>query len=273
MLVHNNRLIVSSTFYYDYIQTASHGVSSLDLTKNSDFKGFFNFTSLDSTLLAPPRALGGQMSTMPTDWQSYLGGVAITGNQSVPIMSTTSFGPSVTTFDPDDVGKKSSIPGKTLLYYNQENPLCGSWQCESTTNNYFNGTSEIVGHAAIAGSRTLLFIGKHGVGTYWYGRAELGPNGLTAPCPNGVGPYSNRYEYRAYAYDINDLKRVKEGKVKPWEVKPYAIIPLNEINQVNASVGYCENIKSATFDEKSRTLFVSHWMSRGELRIESYRIQ
>jgi hypothetical protein len=273
MLAYENKLIVASTFYYDYIQNASHGVSSLILSNKNDFNGFYSFRSIDGSFLAPPRALGGQMSKLPTEWQAGLGGIAITGNQSVPVMSTTSFGPAITIFDPSDVGTKNPIPGKTLLFYSQERPLCGTWQCESTTNNYFNGTTEIVGHAAVSGTRTILFIGKHGVGTYWYGNAEGGPNGLKAPCPNGVGPYSDKYEYRVYAYDTKDLVKVKNGALKPWEVMPYAIFPLKEINAVNATSNYCENIKSATFDQDSRTLFISHWMSRGELRIETYSVK
>jgi hypothetical protein len=265
LLVYNGKIISSATTYYDYAQNGSHGVGDLQLSLSSRFRGFFPFSS---DTVAPARALGGAMSTIPLEWQNVLGGKALTGNQSVPIISTTSSGPALTTFDPDSVGSSPNIPGKTLLYYPLSNPLCGSLGCESAKNTIFNQTTMIRGHAFVPGTRSVLFVAKHGIGEYWYG-GTTSPTGLVAaPGSDGWGPKSTQFEFRIYAYDVNDLAKVKSGRVKPWEVKPYSIWALPEISNNNPG----PNMRGSTFDPDSGLLFITpDYMEQG--RVEVYRVR
>jgi hypothetical protein len=110
--------------------------------------------------------MGGYMTVIPEEWRSLLGGPALTGLCCVSILSTTSAGPAATVFDPDAVGVKSPIPGSTLLHY----PLGNATTHEGTESNaIFVQSDAVVGMAFPAGSRSVLFFGRHGNGAYCYG--------------------------------------------------------------------------------------------------------
>jgi hypothetical protein len=193
------------------------------------------------------------MATIPITWQSVLGGKATTGNQSVPIISTTSFGPSLTAFNPDDISAETSIPGNTLIFYPQDKPMCGSVLCEATKNNIYNMTTIIRGHAIPGGSGSVLFVGKHGIGEYWYG-GLTSPSGIqAAPGSMGVGPKSDKYEFRIYAYNLSELANVKAGLKKPWEVMPYAIWSLPELSAMHPEAF----MNGSTYDDQSGLLFIT----------------
>jgi hypothetical protein len=265
LLPYNNRLIVAATMYYDTAQNATHGVSSLQLSDSSDFRGFFAFDP--NSVAAPPRALGGAMSLVPIEMRDRLGGPAVTGNQSVPLIGASSSGPSLTVFDPDDVGRKSPIPGRTLLYYPLSNPLCGSLGCESAKNPIFNQTTIIRGRAIPSGSNSVLFIGKHGVGEYWYG-GSVSPEGVAAaPGSEGWGPKSSRFEYRVWAYRVDDLVAVRSGQKKPWAIQPYGIWALPEVSGIDPG----PELRGVGYDDESGLLFLAPAFGE-QGRIEVLRI-
>jgi hypothetical protein len=263
LLSFNNRLIVANTNYYDYDQIGSHGVSSLDLSLKGDWSGFQRF----SNALAKPRALGGAMGVVPNEWQSMLGGPALTGNQTVPISSATSFGPALTAFNPDDVGTNQQIPGNTLLFYPIDKPLCGTYGCENTANPIFNLTTIIRGHALPSRTGSILFIAKHGIGEYWYGGMTSQNGTQAAPGSMGVGPKSDRYEFRIYAYKLNDLADVKSGLKSPSQVMPYAIWPLPELTSMHPEAF----VNGSTYDDQSGLLFVTPQYSNKGI-VQVYKI-
>jgi hypothetical protein len=264
LLPYNGRLIVAATMYYDATQNASHGVSALDLSRPGDFKGFFPFAS---NVVAPPRALGGAMAVVPAEWRAKLGGPAITGNQSVPLIGATSAGPALTVFDPDAVGSTSPIPGQTLLFYPLSNPLCGPLECESNKNSIYNQTSVIRGAALVSQSGSVLFIGKHGVGEYWYGGTTSPEGYIAAPGSDGYGPKSTRFEYRVWAYKVDDLVAVKNALKKPWELRPYSIFALPEVSGLNPGA----NLRGVGYDDESGLLFIAPDFGE-QGRIEVYKV-
>lgn len=265
MLGYGGRLIVGAACSYGGSQTTSHGVSSLNLL-SSEFQGYYGFSSV----VATPRALGGPMALIPQQWQTAFGGPAFTGNCCISVTGSTSAGPSLTVFDPNDVGVKNPIPAKTVLFYPLSNPVCGAEHCEAKQSDTYNLTSVYGGVAFPPGSRSILFITAHGTGCYWYGgwdQPSLGGCSTNDPDLSEVkGPHAPPYRYQILAYDANDLVAVKNGTRQPWEPKPYAIIVLDGMPNSGNNI-----IKSAGFDQETGRLYIAQ--DYGEKpRIEVYQI-
>jgi hypothetical protein len=227
----SDRLIVAASIYYDAAgnQATSHAASSLDLSESGDFTGF---EAIDAA--APPRSQGGYMTAIPVEWQSLLGGPALTGQCCIPIISATSSGPAATVFDPDDIGADPS--GTTLLWYPLEHEIADG----TSQNDTFNLATEVVGVAFPTGSRSVLFVGRHGTGPYCYGIGTDDPSLHGNPTGEGSiycydpvdsskGTHSYPYRHQVWAYDAAELVAVVNGDIEPWEPRPYAVWELEGI--------------------------------------------
>lgn len=255
LLVYKGRLIVGASCYYDgdSSQVNSHGVCGLNLSASGDFHGFYDFT-----VATPPRALGGYMTVVPAEWRPLLGGPALTGKGCLSIISNNSAGPCATVFDPDDVGVANPIPGFTLIYYPLEHPLAP----EASTNELFNLATHAAGIAFPRGSRSVLFFGRQGTGTYCYGDASV----CTDPCDASQGTHAYPYRHQVWAYDANDLLQVRSGAKQCWEMRPYAVWSLDDMASDN-----CADMEGAAFDPDTGRLYVT--TSYGEEpRVHVYRI-
>lgn len=241
MMVYNGRLVVGASCYYDGdgSQVASHGVSGLDLSASGDFRGFFPVSAV-----ATPRSLGGYMAAVPDEWRGLMGGPALTGKGCLPIISNNSAGPCATVFDPDDVGADGPVSGTTLLFYPISHPLAP----ETTSNDLFNLATHMAGIAFPRGSRSVLFFGRQGTGDYCYGDSSVCPD----PCDTSHGTHAYPYRHQVWAYDANDLVQVRGGAKECWEVRPYAVWPLDEM----ASDG-CADMEGAAFDPETGALYIT----------------
>jgi hypothetical protein len=238
-LLYNDRLIVSAYSYYDADgnQSLSHFVSAPDLAQSGDIEG--------------PYAVGdwagivsGYMTTIPSAWQAALGGPALTGNCCLSIISRTSFGPAVSAFNPDQVGSQNPVPAVPLLYYPAAHPLA-AWDATSP---YFNGSTQIVGIAFPIGSRSVLFFGRQGIGEFCYGTGEE----CSDPIDSSKGTHAYPYVHQVWAYDALDLQAVKEGMQQPWEVLPYAIWRLDEMDSAGGAT-----IAGAAYDPGSGRVYLT----------------
>ncbi len=266
MLSFNGRLIVASANSYDAdsSQTASHGASSFNLASQTDFTGYYGFNAE-----ANPRSLGGYMTTIPSEWQSLFGGPALTGNCCLSIIAASSTGPALTVFNPDDVGVKNPIPGKTLLFY----PLGHDFMLDNF-NTLSGGTSK--GIAFPAGSSSVLFIGRSSNKEYCYGpgtndqslhgKKTDGGTWCYDPCDSSKGGHGYPYYHQVLAYDAHELLQVKNGQKQPWEIMPYATWQLDEMNNSG-----CAGIKAAGFDQDSGRLFVTQEFSE-DAQVDVYQI-
>ena len=240
-LVYNNQLIVTGSIYYGPSgdQTVSHGASGTTLSTAGDFKGFYSMNSS-----APPRAVSGWMTTIPSEWQPLLGGPALTGHCCMPGNQNTSNGPAATVFNPDDVGVKNPIPGTTLLYYSFPDHYLARYD---TQNNYYNLATVMRGVPFPQGSRSVLFFGRQGTGPYCYGPGTSDPSLGGKPSGDGVDPWcydpsdsskgTHAYPYRhqVWAYDANDLLSVKNGQKQPYDITPYAIWELTGMDSTGGA--------------------------------------
>ena len=211
--VDNGELIVSSYVYYDGDgeQERFIGRSGLDLSNPGDFRGFFAPVGIN------PGRLGRYVTPIPAEWQQPLGGPALNGACCLSIISRTNSGPGASVFDLADVGSRDPVPFTEVLGYPVDHPVrfrdrVGTCAGKSRV---FNCTTNIVGVAFPAGTRSVLFFGRQGIGRNCY--KCHGSGGYDAP------PYISQ----VWAYDANDLLAVKNGTKQPWEVEPYGLWRLN----------------------------------------------
>ena len=256
LLVHGDRLFGTGLIYYDAnnTQVVSHFSRSLDLAERS-VKGMVR--------VGPSGKAGfvaGYMATVPPEWQSRLGGPAITGQCCVAIIGRTSWGPSAFVFDPADVTANKATPAEPLVYYTGEHPTLGAFEGSNPT---YGGSTQVGGLAVVAGTRTALFVGRNGSGALCYGNGTgdrdlantRGPDGALYcfdPTNSDKGQHAYPYRYQVWAYDLNELAEVRASRRDPWQVKPYGVWPL-DFPFTEAAV----RIGGVSYDAVGQRLFVA----------------
>jgi hypothetical protein len=260
MLPYDGRLIVGAAIYYDgsCVQQNSHGVSGLNLATPDDFQGFFPMAAA-----ANPRSLGGYMTAIPIEWQPLFGGPALTGNGGLSIISCNSAGPAATVFDPEGVGVANPVPGTTVLFYPLEHPLAP----ESTQNLLFNLATHFAGIAFPPHSRSVLFVGRQGTGPYCYGIGGDTGGDCYDPADSSKGTHAYPYRHQVWAYDANDLVEVRNARKQPWEVMPYSIWPLDDLDTSGSA-----DMVGAGFDPATGRLYLAQNYGE-EPRIDVYEVE
>jgi hypothetical protein len=235
-LAWNGRTIVSAYTYYDGRgnATASHfaGPSLATLVGPSRFSG------------AGPGLVGGYMGVVPPEWRALLGGPALTGLCCISIISRSSYGPAVSVFDPDAVGTQNPVPSRLLVGYPDGQGKLGEW---GGSGPLFNGATKMGGVAFPAGTRSVLFIGRHG-DNFCYGEGIR----CNDPTDSSKGNHAYPYRHQVWAYDANDLLAVRQGDKKPWDVRPYATWTLNDISTTGDA-----RISGAAYDPGTRRVYVT----------------
>ncbi len=229
--------VVSAYIYYDAAgrQSTSH------------------FRLTDSTAAGPARVgtfgagyVGGYMTPIPEEWQSALGGTALTGQSLIPIISRTSLGPAAAVFTPTQVAGRDPVQATQVVAYPLKHPTLGT--CE--TGKEINCSTKIQAMVFPNGTRSVLFIGRHGTGPICYKnegpRSCWGTGGWNAP----------PYRTRVWAYDVNDLIAVKNRRRQPWELRPYATWDLG------APLASAQ-ILGAAYDPSTRRIFLSQYHGDG----------
>lgn len=245
LLPYNGKLYVSTFINYDSsnAQRQSHFVSDLDLSRQGDALGPFTVQARMTGYVS------GYMTTIPQAWRAQLGGPALTGNCCLNVIGRTSYGPAVFAFDPATVGVRDPAPSVPLLYYTAERPLAEF----SSRNEFLNGTTRIPGIVFAEGTRSLLFIGSHGLGEFCYG---TGAKCKDPEYPEN-GMHAAPYVYRVWAYDVRDLAAVRARKKDPWETKPYAMWNL-DLPLKAGEIG----IRGVAYDPGTGRIFI--FQRRGE---------
>ncbi|HUU33408.1 MAG TPA: fibronectin type III domain-containing protein, partial [Vicinamibacterales bacterium] len=245
----NGRLSVSAYSYYDGNGTAN--ASHFLGTNVANQAGPYRVGPLN------PGLVGGYMGVIPQEWRGLLGGPALTGQCCIAVIARSSFGPSASVFNPDDLGTVNPVPSTMLVGYPEAHQTFGPW---NVPNPYFTGVTKIGGLAFPSGTRTLLFIGRHG-STFCYGTGTTNqaldgtPDGqgnkyCYDPTDQSKGSHGYPYRHQIWAYDATDLLAVKQGTKQPWDVRPYAVWTLPEMNNTGMST-----MRAATYDPATRRLY------------------
>lgn len=289
LLPHENRLYFSAYGAYDSggAQKLSHFGSGLDLSATGDVTGPYEVNRIDCSPTTPDNCLGagffdGYFGLVPTAWQTALGGRPVLNGQCcLNIIGRTSYGPALFAIDPTQLGITVPLPATPLVYYpsthpllepglepcldvNVCNPVIGGW---SNTSTLFNGTSEVKGVVFPQGTRSVLFFGRQGLGTFCYGPGtdDASKAGTPAtdvgdtvdswcydPEDSNKGGHAYPYNYYVWAYDALDLSAVAKSQKQPWEIRPYAVWPLNlEFAAYNTHLG------GVAYDPYTGRLYVS----------------
>jgi Bacterial Ig domain len=258
LLPYNGQLYATAYESYDAFfpqQIVSHFISPLDLNVTGDVRGPFQ---VGGTLGVQGFAgfIDGYFGVVPAEWQPLLGGPVLNGNCCLSIITRTSYGPAASTIDPAQIGTVDPAPATSLLYYPQDHHTLGDWNVTSE----FFGDAQAKGVVFPKGSRSVLFFGWKGTGPFCY------DDGPTAPlCTDPVWPYKGAhafpYVYFVWAYDANDLAKVKSGLLNPWDVVPYAgwslTLPF-------AADDIMHRIEGATYDPATNRIFVTQAHGDGD---------
>ena len=236
-LVYNGKLIVTGFSYYDGAgtQSASHFSRPLSLSTTGQLIGPYSVGS-------DAHFVGGYMALIPPEWQALFAGPALTGMCCLSIASVQSNGPSISVFDPS----LTSRSGTRLLGYPLSNPL----RPVGSTNAVHNLTSSISGVVFAGGTRSVLFFGRHGVGTYCYGEGE----DCGDPADSYKGVHAYPYVYQVWAYDANDLLAVKKGTKRQHQPQPYAVWTFNLPFEHTRSTHF---LGGAAYDPQTQRIYLS----------------
>lgn len=263
LLVQSGKLFGNIYAYYEGAAEAkrSHFSSSLKLSESGDFRGMYKVGKMNPGLTA------GYMAVIPESWQSRFKAKAITGNACIPIISRSSFGPSLHAFTPELMRELKSVASTELVYYTEKNPTLGTYVNETEAKPVYNMTTTVDGVIFPEGFRTVLFLGSTGVGVpeYGAGTSDKSKDGKKVPNynehyvfdpanPHSKGPHAWPYTFYAWAYDVEDLLSVKKGIKKPWDIIPYKhwAFKLPYTNDKSR----CQ-IGGVAFDEKNNLIYIS----------------
>lgn len=263
-LVYAGKLIVSVYSYYDGAgtQTTSHFTRPLNLAVTGQLLGPFRVGT------QYPGFVSGYMTLVPAEWQSLLGGPALTGNCCLAIASEQSNGPAVSVFNPSTLGTENPAPAIPLLGYPHSNPVSydGTQSAWGITSDIYNGSTKITGIVFPVGTRSILFFGRQGTGSFCYGPGTTDTTLAGTPVSNGVevwcydpadsskGTHAYPYQYQVWAYDANDLLKVKNGSESQYTPQPYDIWPLNLPFSSDTNPHY---IGGVAYDPSTNRIYIS----------------
>jgi hypothetical protein len=255
-----NGIMTSGTFIYNGNLYQNFKAFYQDLSVYTYFKrtgtsvnggsvtGPFKFNA------SSPGYFSGPVCSVPTAWQTALGGPMLQGSWQLSNPEPQGNGPLIASFDPDTLGSTPATIN-LLASYSDTNPVS-----PTAPNNYTNWARSvdfISGMAFPTGSKSVLAIGRHGIGRRSYGTPQkfTGDPGfvLYTPVVGDKGWHSYPYTYAVYAYNADDLAAVKAGTKLPYQVKPYAVWSIEFPGQDTQTTNSCQD--SACFDSVNNRLF------------------
>lgn len=255
--VYNGRLYLTAFSYYDgaATQRTSHFSRPLSLSATGQLTGPVQVGN-------EAHFVNGYMTGIPAEWRQLLGGPALTGMAGVAIAGTQSNGPSASVFDPAQIGQVSTVPATSVLGY----PLTSPLRPVESQNDVWNLTSQVRGVVFPAGTRSVLFFGRHGTGRFCYGGgAECGD-----PVNEDQGVHAYPYRYQVWAYDANDLVAVKNGSKVRHAVQPYAVWSFNIPFERNDD----HYVGGAAYDESRKLIYFAQQYGDGvDPLVHVYRVE
>ncbi len=265
-----DQLIVNYINWYD--------ASGKEIDTSVIFKNAENLVKSD--LVGPFQLNGaahaaGWLTPIPAYWRNKLGGSYLSGYSGGSVISRLSVGPSAFVLSPEqsmlNVGAGRAIQTEALLDFDLKNILYDkSAYGESYdkakdilyNKNLQNSLWTIESGAAygfiVPGTNTYITFGYSGGHKSVIGYKIRQDNGYLCPgpCPSVA---SDIYNY-VWLWHVDDLLKVKNGLLKPYEVRPYQHGPFETLSKAKITGG--------TFDEEKGLLYLS--LKRGDT-VEKYK--
>jgi hypothetical protein len=211
----------------------------------------------------------GWISKLPAKWKTKFSASYLTGYaNNYAINLRLSMGPSAfVTYLDNYAGIDESggmIGNKTLLDYSLKHPLREDLYNTTLKNDVWTDESSAVYGFILPNRDYYLVLGysgghKSGMG---YKIKQSNGNVCGGPCAKDAGDYYNHY----WIYDVNDLVKVQQNKLKPWQPEP---IMYGELNLPFQPKNGFKRMIGADFDEKNGKLYmllehIDHSQSRYE---------
>jgi hypothetical protein len=280
LLVNGDKLLGTSYYSYGYATSQERAVWKMPLTlDNTSATGSYKPTSKAPITGGPlSRMMAGHLTPIPSAYQTALGGDTLAGLHDVSIVGQTSFGPTLFSFNTDDLTSTATPYNVTPLMYigaGQSHPTYGYWRDDSSPSRGIMSSTDIFGGCVFPeGSRSVLFISRHGKGPQHYGQGTniLALDGTEVPGepgvyyrydpdePGGKGQHNWPYVYQIIAYDVNDLIKVKNGALANYAVEPYAYWDLSLPTPKATGQQYR---LGATYDSANNIIYVSQLYADG----------
>jgi len=274
MYFYNESLIVNGVQYYDGNANNTHTTVSIEDASNFS-AGIHGFHEIEVDDSSSPAHAAGWISPIPAEWQSELGGDLIFGFASnVSIIGRLSVGPSAFIVDSDTAllninsSTPQTIPTSTALDFNLRKFLHNTnlysyedgWNTVGSNrdlkNNLWTWESKARYGFIVPGTRTYVTIGVSGGHNSGVGYKITQDDGYLCGgyCAYEADDYYNYY----WLWDVNDLVKVKNGEMLPYEPRPYAYGELptpdfeNEFSQIMA----------VNFDSTNNKLYMAFHASK-----------
>lgn len=249
LYVDDGRLIVNAERWYDAAGTAKDTTLVLDADDLAgDVGGYFE---LEGGVHA-----GGYMSDVPDEWRDVLGGPLLTGwAANTSIISRHSVGPSLFTFDPDDLDGDATVDPTVDTNVHMNFPYAGRrWITPDALDQNTTGASPRWNFLSTArfgfiapGTSTFVVVGhtggvESGIG---YKITQDDGNLCGGYCAYEADDYSNAY----WLFDVNEILAADDVHLPRPYASGYWSVPFDAGGQ-HAIIG-------GTFDPESATLYLA----------------
>jgi hypothetical protein len=204
-----------------------------------------------------PNWHGGAFVVVPSEWRALIGAPLAISTSSLSIITTTSFGPSFSPFDPATM--KAADP---LIGYDETHPL-GPPQ---TANQLWNRASRGFGAFWPSGTGAILYAYANAPKDYWYGPSPS-PAGLVDPLNYYQGEHTSCPTHQVAAYRATDLLEVKAGRKQMWELRPYATWTLSDI-----APACRQGQLSMVGDPAANRVYLGHWPGAGVPGVQTVHV-
>jgi hypothetical protein len=275
VLVHAGKLVGSLVINYD---NANSGLCLYTRPLSTTDTG--NVVGVDGIIDAGKfRFFSKAFCDIPVEWQEALGGPVMgLAGSSYSIISTQSMGPSCASFDPADIdGDHGHVPGTMLVGYPDGHRELGTYDDWPPPSEFYNFSMQVLGGFIPDGTRNMVFLGSMGArdsiyAGYGTGTSNIAEHGTLYPNPV-TGPFMICYDppyagnsgghcwpYKSYAwiYDLWDMKRVKDGDLDPWELRPVEMFDMDSVFPITITdVNALHQARGGAWDKANRHVYIS----------------
>lgn len=248
--VFGDQLIVNVAEYYDAAadnQKTTIYFSNKDNLSNSIKNGVMEMQGAVHS--------AGWLSKIPVELQTVLGGDMIAGHASnLPIHGRLSMGPSAFITSKNELTKASTVSSiltTPLLNYSLATPVVPDFY---QTNDLWTQESKAVYGFIVPNTQSYLLLGSTGGIESEIGYKITQDNGHR--CGGGCAYQALDYYPYYWVYNVNDLIKVKLGKLLPHDLKP------TQYGEFSIPLSLDESrekylIRGADFNFRNNTLYVS----------------
>ena len=211
LYVYNNTLLGTVWGYYDAngaMSYRSHFSANLDWTTATGFSGLHAVGVSPTGSFANGGFVGGYMAEVPVKYRDQIGAPMLTGRTGGPIVSRSSYGPTLWSFDPADFDFDTPAPATMLIGYPDSHQTLGGYSdVPSTLYNRGAGVRAVLWPEQ---TDSILFIGTIGLGIKYH--------------PNGTPVINSQPSCRGPGTS-NAKKALSNAQLKKAEVGSYICGP------------------------------------------------